>query len=176
MHSRDRILELFNYDPNTGVFTNRIDRAYNAKAGAKADYSAARGYRQIGIGPYKYYAHHLAWLIVHGVWADEIDHIDGNPSNNAIANLRLATRSQSSANGCYPGDLLDSRGVSLDRRGRKRPWRAYIKVHDRNIYIGSFHTKEEARAAYLEAADRYFGEYAYHNRAPTDEIKWDGTW
>jgi hypothetical protein len=167
-------LELLEYDPMSGIFTNRIKR-WRAKAGTRAGSPYGRGYRGISLDGLKYYEHHLAWLIVHGGWpASDLDHIDGNHSNNSIANLRLATASQNLANGGgWANGSSGLRGVYLDRRRlHVRAWRAQIQVDGRAIHLGSYYTPEEAHAAYLKAANLYFGKYARHNRAqqPTMEI------
>jgi hypothetical protein len=159
---RDRVLRLFDYDPATGFFTNKVSRG-RAKAGARAGSDVGHGYRKICIDYVRYYEHHLAWLIVHGVWPREIDHVDGNRSNNAIANLRLATRTQNNANGGWATGLSGLRGVYKDWR-RPHMWFAKIQVGGRHIYLGEYDTPEEAHAAYLDAASHHFGAYALHNR------------
>ena len=91
----------------------------------------------------------------------EIDHIDGNPSNNAIANLRLATSSQQKQNKRVQSNNrsgLKGAFYHACRKGKK--WRSQIKVGDKLIFLGYFHTPEEAHAAYCEAAREYFGEFA----------------
>ena len=170
MGLRERVLELFEYDPETGVFRNRISRG-RAKAGARAGSPAGHGYRRIIVDYGKYYEHRLAWLIIHGTWPGELDHVDGNRSNNAIGNLRLATRTQNNANGCWATGASGLRGVYKDKR-RPHKWFAKIQVDGRHIFLGWHNTPEDARAAYLKAASKHFGEYAFHNRAqqPTMEI------
>jgi hypothetical protein len=164
MGLRERVIELFEYDPDTGVFKNRISRG-RAKAEARAGSETGHGYRKIVVDYKKYYEHHLAWLITHGNLPEgEMDHVDGNRSNNAIGNLRLATRTQNNANnGCWATGVSGLRGVYLDLR-RPHKWFSKIQVGGQQIYLGEYNTPEEARAAYLEAAHEYFGEFAYHRR------------
>ena len=69
-----------------------------------------------------------------------VDHIDRNPTNNNISNLRMATSSENQQN--------TSRG---DYRYHKRDkiWEARITLNGKRKYLGRFNTEEEARAAYL---------------------------
>jgi hypothetical protein len=171
---RNCVLELFNYDPDTGFFTNRASRG-RAKAGARAGAETGHGYRRIVIDYVKYYEHHLAWLIVHGDLPEgEMDHADGNRSNNAIGNLRLATRTQNNANnGCCATGVSGLRGVYRDLR-RPHKWFSKIQVGGQQIYLGEYDSPEEARAAYLQAAYEHFGEFAHHRRGrnyPTMETR-----
>ena len=164
MGLRERVIELFEYDPDTGVFKNRISRG-RAKAGARAGSETGHGYRKIVVDYKKYYEHHLAWLITHGNLPEgEMDHVDGNRSNNAIGNLRLATRTQNNANGCWANGQSGLRGVYKDWR-RPHKWFAKIQVDGRHIFLGWHSTSGDARAAYCKAASEHFGDYAHHNRA-----------
>lgn len=145
-----RVRELLEYDPRSGRMTNRINRG-RVKAGAVAG-SIANGYRQIGIDGETHYAHRLAWLISTGEWpAGEIDHRDGNRSNNALSNLREASKSSNMQN--LRGPRVDSGsgllGVSLCKQTGR--WRATIRVNGRQKSLGRFSSKDEAGAAYLEA-------------------------
>lgn len=82
---------------------------------------------------------------------------DHNPLNNQRDNLRIATPSQGNANrGLFKSNTSGYKGVSRSRKS----WRADIGVNDKRIYLGSFDTAERAHAAYCEAAEHYFGEFA----------------
>lgn len=114
------------------------------------------GFRQIG-------AHRLAWIYQYGdIPADlEIDHIDGNPRNNAISNLRLATSAQQKMNKRVQKNSRSKlKGAYYHAVHKGKKWRSQIKVDGRYIFLGYFHTAWEAHLAYCEAAPRYFGAFA----------------
>jgi len=84
-----RLREVLDYNPETGIFTNRIRRGSKGAAGAEAGTLTPTGYRNIVIDGRLYPAHRLAWLYVHGTmpkWT--IDHINHRRDDNRIANLR----------------------------------------------------------------------------------------
>lgn len=88
---------------------------------------------------------------------EQIDHKDRNGLNNTRANLRIATQSQNSANSKVRStNKLGVKGV-YQQDGR---YRANITVNGKRHDLGMFVTLEEARAAYMEAAKKYFGEFA----------------
>lgn len=116
--------------------------------------------------PYAFKIHRLVYQLFIGVIPDnkEIDHIDRNPLNNCVDNLRLATRQQNLANSKFT-NRTGFKGIQEDKRmpeGSKR-FTASIKVNQKKIYLGSFISSIEAAKAYNEAANRYFGEYALLN-------------
>lgn len=96
-----------------------------------------------------------------------VDHIDRDGLNNRRSNLRPANRAQNGAN--RPALLKTEsgfKGVFPDvNKGRRTGfWRAQITADDKTIYLGRFHSKEEAAAVYNKAAFDRFGEYALLNR------------
>lgn len=149
------VRELFHYDPETGVFTRLVTRqGLGARAGDVAGTLKPSGYLTIWICGANHMAHRLAWLYVHGKWpAHEIDHIDGNRANNAIANLRDVTRSVNHENlrSARSDSAHGFLGVSPFR---KKWWKARITVNGKFQHLGTFRTPEEAHAAYLEAKRR----------------------
>lgn len=145
-----RLRELLNYDPETGLFTWLARPNRRIRIGASVGTPKERGVLQTRIGGYLYRLHRLAWLYVYGVWPNhDIDHIDGNPSNNAIVNLRDVTRSVNLQNRREAmGHNTTSGVLGVSKAGTR--WRARISVDGRQLT--TYHdTIEEARAAYLAA-------------------------
>ena len=172
MITQERLKQLLVYDSLTGWFTNRVWRSYRSPPGERAGSVKVNGkYRMVSIDGTSYYEHRLAWLYVYGVMPNEVDHIDGDGCNNVIANLRDGQHSQNMANGDFPVGVSGLRG-SYPRHSSGK-WIAKIQVDRVEIWLGTFDTPEEANAAFQEAADKYRGEYAFHNR--TTSLPQSGT-
>jgi hypothetical protein len=161
-----RLLDVLNYNPETGVFIWKIQLSGKGKIGSVAGCVTPSGYRQIRIDCTTFLAHRLAWFYVYGAWPKRLDHEDGNRDNNCIKNLRLATVSENAAN-----KKLQITNTSGFKSVRCRPnkagemrWRAIIEIQEngkrKHITIGTFATGEEASTAYLKAAEEHFGEFA----------------
>ena len=147
------VQEALAYDPETGVFTWRASKRGSVKAGDRAGCVRADGYIRIKVGQRAAWAHRLAWLYVYGAWPDhQIDHINGNPSDNRIANLR---------------DVVPSVNMQNERRGRRRKnggsllgahwskvwrrWKSSINAGGKSQHLGWFDTEQQAHDAYLAA-------------------------
>jgi hypothetical protein len=92
----------------------------------------------------------------------EIDHINGSGLDNRRSNLRRATSSQNNHNtGKRPRNVVGAKGVTLHSDTRRhRRWQANISIAGKQTFLGCFLTKEEALAAYREAAIKHFGSFA----------------
>lgn len=152
--------KLLKYDPETGLFTWAIARPCGVKPGDRAGHLLKDGYVKIIALKKNYLAHRLAWLLSHGEWPDgQIDHIDGNKSNNRLSNLRVATPSQNTfARIKRKPSKSGIRGVALV--GNR--WKAKIGKDGDLIHLGYFDTPEHARRAYVQAAEKLFGEFGSH--------------
>lgn len=154
-----RASELLRYEPETGEFYWLRDRRGPAKVGSRAGSIDSLGYRVISLDGKSYKAARVAFLLMTGRWpAEFIDHRDGNPSNNAWANLREATPFQ---NACNKRKQCRSttgfKGVYPHHNGQ---FRVRVRVGGRLLHIGVFPTKEVAAAEYARAAQRLHGEFA----------------
>ena len=108
------------------------------------------GYIYILIEGRQLLAHRLAWHVMHGEWpAGHIDHIDGNPSNNAIANLRDVDRAGNMQNRRRPRFGSATQLIGVSPHGER--FRASICLNRKQIHLGVFDSAEQAHAAYLTA-------------------------
>lgn len=134
------------YNPETGLFTRRVT-ANGWLAGQIAGVQTRYGYVKVGLKGWKYFAHHLAWIYVHGSFpTSEVDHINGDRTDNRIANLRCVDRATNCQNIRTPKSTnkLGLIGVTQYRAGGKTRFKA-------TIVVGSYDTPEEAHEAYLRA-------------------------
>lgn len=148
MLTQNKVKELFDYDPDTGRLTWRVDCGKNKMAGKIAGCQDRHGYLKIGIDGEQYRTHRLVWLYVYGSWPiRDIDHVNGVRHDNRISNLREATRSQNGQNMRKPTKSNTSGYLGVTAlRGK---WQAQIKVNGKNHYIGCYSTQKAAHAAYL---------------------------
>jgi hypothetical protein len=159
----EKARELLDYDPVTGILRWRVDRFVlpwrkNASAGEVAGSLRRDGYRRVSIDRKEYMSHRLAWLISHGAWpAGEIDHINGNVSDNRLCNLRDVTHAQNQRNmKVFKTNRCGLKGVTWHKKGRK--WQARIVINGRHTHLGLFDTAEAANEAYVAAAKLHYGE------------------
>ena len=150
----DRLRELLSYDAETGVFVWLVDKSNRVRAGMKLGVRRGDGYVVCKVDGRRYYVHRLAWFYVHGQWpCDTIDHINGNPSDNRIANLRDVTRSVNAQNlQRAPRSNKASGLLGVGAKGNR--WQAHIKVGGKAKHLGMFAASEDAHAAYVEAKRR----------------------
>lgn len=148
------------YDPATGEFRWRVNVSATGRAGNIAGCVRKDGRRVLRLGGKLYLAYRVAFLIQTGSWpSHEVDHTDGNPGNDAWANLRQATRGQNARNTRTRHDnVLRRKGISPHKQTGKI--QASITADGQTHNLGLHDTPEQAHAAYREAAKRLHGEFA----------------
>lgn len=168
----DYVRGILDYEPLTGCFRWKIKiDTVNVKIGDIAGhikvFNNGSIYIVIGIKCKTYLAHRLAWLHFYGEWPKgEIDHKDRNGTNNAIANLRDASRAQNQFNSRKRNGNNNYKGVTFEKSSGT--FAARIRHNGKRVTIGRFHTEEMAASAYQEYAKRIHGEF--YNDGSTKEI------
>src|SRR3954469_7645811 len=106
MITLERLKQVAKYDHSTGEFIRR--KTLMSMGSTRKD-----GYREIRIDYKSYLVHRLAWFYFYEQWPEGvIDHIDRNPSNNRIDNLRDVSISVNKMNsGNFAHNTSGSRGV-----------------------------------------------------------------
>lgn len=159
--SVEDVRALFFYDFNTGHLTRRSCLP-NSKSknehliGKSCTCSDGKGYLITSIRKKLYRVHRLVWFYVHGVWPiNDIDHVNGNRSDNRIENLREATRGANGQNRTVRNrnNTSGHPGVYWDKA--KGKWCAEIKIKRKKISLGVHTSKESAIAARMEGKRKY---------------------
>jgi hypothetical protein len=156
--TQDYVKQLFEYrDGNLYWKVN----AGKIKVGAKAGTPNQNGYFQTRINGKRYLNHRLIFLMHHGHLPKYLDHINGNPSNNKIENLRAATLTENQHNRKLGKDNTSGyKGVSWFKA--KNKWRVRIEVNKVSKFFGYFDDLELAELVAQEARNKYHGEFANH--------------
>jgi hypothetical protein len=156
-----RLKELLSYDPDTGNLCWRVKRGKCA-AGKIITCLNGSGYIVVRVDNVLLRAHRAAWAMTYNEWPEgEIDHINGNPSDNRLENLRIASREENMRNTKKPiTNKSGFKGVSWHEVCGC--WQAHIRCDSRNYYLGLFDTAESAHEAYKEASTRLHGIFSCH--------------
>lgn len=134
------------YDPLTGVLTH-LHATKRSPAGRPAGRLDTKGYYRTRIGTAEYKNHRLAWLLHYRVWPEkEIDHINGDPSDNRIDNLRDVSTFENSMN--RKNAMCNNKTGFLGVSAVKGGFIAQLKVGKRKLRSAAMKTAEEAAALY----------------------------
>lgn len=162
----ERLKELYNYDPETGVFTRKVKSSNGLLPGTVAGSPKGNGYLRIQIDGKVYQCHRLAWLYVYGVWPEnQIDHINHVRDDNRICNLRDVTAKQNSRN-VKLSENNDSGAKGVYYEGNKG-YSARIWFDGKSKRLGLFPTFEKAVEA-RKVAEAELGFHSNHGSVPEE--------
>lgn len=162
--TKETVTELLRYDD--GMVFWKVKPAKQIAAGVRAGTRMAKGYRIIKT-PHGYFLEHrLVWIYFNGSIPEgmNIDHIDGDPSNNRIENLRIATFTQNMWNvKLNKSNKCGFKGVSYSKD--KKKWIAQISANGTKKHLGYFDTPEQASEEYKRQSEKLHGDFSsYKNR------------
>ena len=159
MHSKaltqEYIKSILNYNRLTGVFTRSAKTSNSVNIGDIAGCVNRNGYVVIRVLNKLMYAHRLAWLYEYGHLPEfEIDHINGDRSDNRIANLRDVTRTENSKNLSMRSDN-NSGVVGVCWSSLHNKWSAEIADNGKKVFLGLFVDINDAIKARSIAESKY---------------------
>jgi HNH endonuclease/AP2 domain len=148
----EQLKALLNYNQDTGVFTWLVSAGSSRRGDVAGSCHKTIGYIYVRVGKARYLAHRLAFMWMTGVWPErEVDHINGNRSDNRWINLRQVAPQGNMQNIGGPRKHNKLGVLGVRKHPRAESYMAEIRHNRRSIYLGSFKTPEAAHAAYLLA-------------------------
>lgn len=154
------IMASLSYDHNTGLLRWRKSHG-SIESGDVAGTPQGDGRIFVGVLDKVMRAHRVAWFLHYGEWPNgDIDHINRDPSDNRIANLRIATRKQNARNKGIPRNNTSGiKGASFHTK--KGMWRAVAQLNGKHYHLGYFSTPEEAGEVYEKFCSEHHKEFYY---------------
>lgn len=178
--SREFLLSHLRYDPIAGkLFWKErsietfCDGAHTAGHNVRkwnGKHSGTEAFRCVSGAGYKFgqflgqkmYAHRVIWKIATGTEPLIIDHINGNPLDNRISNLRSVTQSANIQNSARPRNNT-SGVIGVHWYPPLKKWHARLKKGGKTFHLGYFEEIADAAAARI-AAERLHGFHENHGR------------
>lgn len=151
--------ERLRVDWNSGQLFWKV-KTNRTSIGDVASRKNSYGYFAVNVCGRRYLAHRVVWMLHYGEWPNgNIDHINCDKMDNRVANLRLATYQQNSANRPRITTRLNDlpKGVHPGKHGG---FVARIKSGKKGKYLGTYPTPELAHDAYMAEARKIWGEFA----------------
>lgn len=121
-----------------------------------------KGYLVVRLNRKLYTVHRVIFSMFNGYFPEYVDHIDGNPLNNKVTNLRECNAAENGWNSKLSSKNTSGvKGVSFDRTSKK--WRARLCTNRANTHLGLYPTIKEAEVAVIKARSERHREFARHS-------------
>lgn len=157
--TQEEALHHFEYRDGVLIYKNRVLRSNKISIGDKVGWERPEGYLKFNFKGKSHYAHRVIYLMHHGVYPYEVDHIDGDKRNNRIENLRAACRSENASNvKMWSSNKSGYKGVFWNTQAGK--WQAKITVNRIAKHLGFYADLLNAAKAYENASIKYQGKFS----------------
>lgn len=145
------------YDMGSGTLVWRTTKGRAIK-GEKVGWLSKHGYIEAQVQGKRFKAHHLVWYIHHGYFPKQLDHIDGDRTNNKIENLRECTTVENARNRKKKNNRALPRNVYHAKT--KGKYRVYLTIEGKQISFGTFSDLRLADSVAKQARELYYGAFA----------------
>lgn len=156
--TQDLVVSLFEY--KDGELFYKVTRGH-LKHGSIAGTIRKDGRKHVIINGKHYMNHRVIFLMFNGYLPEFVDHINNDPTDNRIENLRQCTRTENSWNKrIQHNSTTKIKGVSWHKQSKK--WGARITVNGKRMELGRFNDIELAELVVIEGRNKYHKEFARH--------------
>lgn len=147
------------FDYKDGNLIRKVKTSNRVNVGDVVGSNNGNGYLRMAVLGKYFYVHRIIFMWNFGYFPNEIDHIDGNRTNNKIENLREATHSENGKNlTLRKSNKVGINGVRFDADRNK--WYSSICVNKKKKHLGRFVNLEDAISARKKAENEFFGEWS----------------
>ena len=157
--TQEYLKTIFEYKDGDLYWKNSL--SYCTKNGNKTGSISSTGYKVTFINKKSYKNHRLIFLFHKGYLPKILDHIDGNPLNNHIENLREATHQQNCQNRSKQKNNNSGYKNIAWIKSEKR-WKVKINSNNKSYYLGMYKDLELAILVAEMAREKYHKEFAVH--------------
>ena len=163
--TQERLKEMFDYREDGNLIRKHSIGGNGNKAGraigTKPKMTRNSRYSATKIGGEHWCVHKLIYLYHHGYVPNQLDHINGDTSDNRIENLREANSSENMRNrGIFSNNKSGHKGVSWSKSHGK--WYAYVNINNSRKHLGYYDDIEIAALLASEVRDLHHGNFVCH--------------
>ena len=153
--TKEYLTQLFDY--RDGNLYWKLKKSDKIKIGQKAGSKSTNNYYNIRIDGASYKLHRIIYIMHFGFVPEQLDHIDGDPTNNRIENLRPCNYSENGKNRTkQKNNTSGYKGVSFHKHTKK--WIAFCDGKG----LGYFDTPEKAYEIVCEYRNKNHLNFAKH--------------
>jgi hypothetical protein len=160
--TQERLKELLHYDPESGLFINKVKRSVRSKVGTVTGNYMKNGYIHVQLEKEHYLAHRLAFLYMEGYMPKQVDHDNRIRSDNRWCNLKASCNADNQKNSnLYKNNTSGHIGVFFYKNFNK--WGARITINGKLINLGIYSDINDAIEA-RRLADIKYNSHPMHGK------------